>query len=154
MTVQTYLMIRSEGDGTENFPFGPRNADLVPYPSVSWSDATGRASGITDGPLFLSTMQQEPRIMILDVQMSNQDALAMATDPKVWMVVSKRLDEEGEIVETNYDDVYLEAERNVRITQLGNFTDFDVDMISTWWTVDKTRKEVAIKLRNYLRLAV
>ena len=78
----------------------------------------------------------------------------MSTDNKLWMIESRRYDAEGEEQENNKDEPYTAEERATRITQLSNFTDFDHETIGAWWTVDKTRREVALKLRNYLRTLV
>jgi hypothetical protein len=93
----------------------------------------------------------EPRLMLMRGRMTNQDALAMLNDSKLWMIFSRQYDQDGNTIQDNKNEVYTEAERTTRITQLSNITDFDHEAISAWWTESKTRKEVAIKLRNYLK---
>jgi hypothetical protein len=148
MTVQSYIMVRSEGDRVTGA--GPRAADLAPYTSLNWSDATGRSYNL-QGNAFWDRIEEDPRVMIIDGMMSNQAAVGMSTNPKLWMIVSQRFDTEGELVETNYNNIYTEEERTLRINQMAAFTGFDSDKIAAWWTLDKTRIEVAIKLRDYLR---
>ena len=79
----------------------------------------------------------------------------MSSDPRVWMVESRRysIDDEGNEVEqdNNRDDPYSTAERDLRITQLSKVTGFNYQQIANWWTPDKTHREVALKLRDYLR---
>ena len=152
MTVESIVMTRARrnADGA----WGPHDGDTAPYTSLGGEDVTARASQISDGPLHLSSTEAHPRIVIWRYRMSNADALAMSTDPALWMIESRRYstDEEGGEVEqdNNKNDAYSAAERTLRINQLANFTDFDEPMISAWWTPEKTRREVALKLRNYL----
>lgn len=149
--VESYILLRAEGDGTEESPFGPRQADLAPYTSLSWDDFSARASWTDDGTLFLNSQLAEPRVIVIRGRMSNQDALAMQSDNKVWMIASRRYDDEGEVVQTDFNQPYTAAERTLRITQLSNFTDFDYQQIANWWTADKTHREVGEKLRDYLK---
>jgi hypothetical protein len=146
--VESVILLRSDGDGTDESPFGPRQADLAPYTSLAWEDVTGRAGDAI-------AQFSEPRVVIIRGRMSNADALAMSTDNKLWAIESRRYstDEDGNVVEVdnNKDDAYTAEERTTRITQLGKFTDFEADKIAAWWTPDKTRREVAVKLRDYLR---
>ena len=149
--VESYVMIRTQtnADGT----YGPREEDIAPY-TVSGEDVTARAFDV-QGPLFLDTLQTDPQVGVWRYRMSNADALAMQSDNKLWMLASKRytIEEDGTRTEVDSDwqQPYTAEERTLRINQLGNFTDFDVDTISAWWTVDKTHVEVATKMRNYLR---
>ena len=149
--VESYVMVRARrnADGA----WGPHDGDTAPYPTLGGEDVTARASQISDGPLHLSTTEAHPQIVIWRYRMSNADALAMSTDPKLWMIESRRYSTvDGEEVEqdNNKNDAYTEAERTLRIAQLANFTDFDEPMISAWWTPERTRREVALKLRDYL----
>lgn len=151
--VESIIMLRSDGDEVNGF--APRQADLQPYIDISgangypfrWEDVTARIN---------ANQVIEPRAVIIRARMHNQAALAMSSDTKLWMIASQRFadDEEGELVEDNYDELYTAQERTTRINQLSNFTDFDSVTISTWWTTDKTRREVGVKLRNYLRTLV
>ena len=153
MTVESYVLVRARRnpDGS----WGPRSDDLAPYTTLSGEDVTARASGISDGALWLNEIEAPPQVMVWRYRMSNQDALAMSSDPRVWMVESRRysIDDEGNEVEqdNNRDDPYSTAERDLRITQLSNVTGFDYQQIANWWTPDKTHREVALKLRDYLR---
>ena len=150
MTVESFILIRAEGDGTEGSPFGPREADLAPY-SLAWEDISARASWTDDGTLFLNSQLTEPRVMVIKGRMSNPDAVTMQGDNKVWMLASRRYDNTtGELVDSNYQDPYDAGERTTRITQLSNFTDFDYQQIENWWTPDKTHRQVAEKLWDYL----
>lgn len=148
MTVESLIMVRAGGDGSDENPFGPRQADLAPYPSLAWSDMTGR-------PGTAALQQTEPRLLVIRGRMSNPDAVAMSTDPKLWMIESRQfsIDEDGNEVEiqNTKDDPYTEQERATRIAQLSNITAFDADTIAAWWTPEKTRREIATKLRDYLR---
>lgn len=153
MTVESYVMVRARRDPVDD-SWGPRQDDLAPY-TLSGEDVTARASDISDGALHLNTIEAPPQVMVWRYRMSNADALAMSTDPKVWMIESRRysIDEEGNEVEqdNNRDDPYDPAERTLRINQLGNITDFDAATIENWWAPDKTHRGVALKLRNYLK---
>ena len=147
MTVESYVMVRARrnNDGA----WGLHENDTAPY-QLSGEDVTARAANITDGPLHLSAIEAHPQILIWRFRMSNADALAMSTDPKLWMIESRRYDAAGEEQENNKDEAYSAAERTLRINQLATFTGFDVDQITAWWTPEKTRREVALKLRDYL----
>ena len=143
------IRARRNADGA----WGPRSDDIAPYTTWGGEDVTARASQISDGPLNLSATEAHPQIVIWRVRMSNADALAMLSDPKLWMIESRRYSMvDGQEVEqdNNKNDAYSAAERTLRIAQLANFTDFDEAMITAWWTPDKTRREVALKLRDYL----
>ena len=144
MTVESVIMIRTEGDGTDESPFGPRAADLAPYTSISWEDVTGRLGNA------LSQLT-DPRTVIIRARMTNADAVAMSSDNKLWMIESRQYDAEGVEQNNNKDDAYTAEERTLVISQLGNHTDFDADTIAAWWTPEKTRHEIAVKLRNYLK---
>jgi hypothetical protein len=160
--VQSYVIVRvqTNSDGST----GPREEDLQPYEDASvgdpvpfrWEDYSGRGSWTSEYPLFLNSQLTEPAIMVIHINsMPNSVANTMQSDPKLWMVASRRLEEnedgELEIVDNNFNDVYTAQERTTRINQLAAFTDFDIDQISNWWTPDKTRREVGEKLREYLR---
>ena len=148
-TVESWIIVRQEGEGTDASPYGPRAADLAPYASLHWEDITAR-QGI---PI---EQEQDPRVLVIRGRMSNADALAMAGDNKLWMVESRRynIGEDGipVEVENNKDDIYDAGERTTRINQLANFSGFDHQKISDWWTPEKTRREVGIRLRDYLRI--
>ena len=139
MTVESYIMVRTQHDENGS---QPRPADLAPYTSLNWEDATGRPV-----PIY----NTDPQTVILRARMSNADALAMSTDNKLWMIESRRYDAEGTEQDNNKDDPYTAEERATHITQLANHTDFDADTIAAWWSPDKTRRQVALKLRNYLK---
>lgn len=152
--VESIIMLRSEGGGTDNDSYEPRQANLQPYIDISaangynfrYSDVTSRM-GVDQAT--------EPRLVVIRARMHNQAALSMQSDPKLWMIARKRLerDEDNQwvVVDTNYDDTYTAQERTIRINQLSNLTDFDYQQIDNWWTTDKTRREVGEKLRDYLR---
>lgn len=137
--VQSYVMIRSQPHADGNY--GPHEQDLAPYP-INGEDVTARVAAM---------IATEPQVVIWRLRMSNADAVTMSADNKLWMIASQRFDPEGELVESDHDQPYTEQERATRITQLAAFTDFDADTIAAWWTPEKTRQEVAVKLRTYLR---
>ena len=148
MTVESYILMRTDGDGTDLFPFGPRSADLAPYTSLGWTDVTAR--------LGTAAMQEtEPRLIVIKAKMSDDDGDMMAVDDKLWMIESKRYDVNGFgehiNIQTNKQQTYTAQARDTRINQLATFTGFDADKIATWWTVDKTRREIGSKLRAYLK---
>lgn len=155
--VQSYVLVRVDDET------GPRQADLQPYQDMAsgpqefqWEDFSARASWTDDGALFLNSQLTEPRIMVIHFNaLRNDIALAMQSDPKLWMVASRRLepneDGELEVVQSDLNQPYTAQERTTRISQLANFTDFDAQQISNWWTPDKTHREVGEKLRDYLR---
>lgn len=142
--VESYIMVRIGGIDVDQDHWGPRVADLAPY-SLHWEDVTSRR-GVS------ALMDQEPRIMVIRGRMSNSDAVAMSSDNKLWMIESRQYDPAtGEETTNNRDDPYSAAERTTRINQLATFTDFPAAAIETWWTPDKTRRQVAKRLQDYLR---
>lgn len=142
--VESIIMLRSEGEGTTESPFGPRQADLATYNVLRWEDVSARAADAIE-------QLADPRVVVIRAWMNSADALAASTDTKIWLIASRVFNADGEVTQTNRDEVYPAQERAVRIEQLSNILGFDKDQIEAWWIAGRTRGDVATKLRKYVK---
>lgn len=143
--VESIVMLRSVGDGSDpENSFRPNESDLAPYDVARVEDVSARSAE------YLEQMS-DPRVVVVRTWMSGPNALAAKSDNKIWMIASRVINEDGEVTQTDWNEVYTAGERATRINQMGNILGFDKNKIEAWWTTDKTRGQVAAKLEQYAR---